>query len=161
MRTGNPLLICLSVCMLPISLGCLYGLGVRTVATAPIASSEQDASAKRFESIKDMAVVYVYRDISSGLDTKMNILVDQKAIGGTTLKTFMRLELPPGNHEIIGRTEADSILALQVAAGRIYYIQQRPRIGWKYERCKLRLVDENIGREGVMKCRLVCQDIDK
>jgi len=82
----------------------------------------EDAAAKRFEPVKDKAVVYLAR---SALDPRFvaPVALNDDMIGSTYHGTYMRLELPPGKYRLRGMGGDSGSIALATEAGKIYYVQ--------------------------------------
>jgi hypothetical protein len=125
------------------------------VATTPMATWASDEEAKRYLPVPDMAVIYIYRDTPIGSEIAMGVLVDGKTVSSTVPRSFARIEIKPGKHEIISRAENDFPMALEVEAGKVYFLRQVTKFGvWK-PRCKLQAASETEGRKAIEKCRLV------
>lgn len=124
-------------------------------AKAPTAAPERDTSAKSFAAVSGKAVVYVYRNEMIGAAVKMPVLVDGHAIADTVSKSFLRLELAPGSHDLVSKAEKDCTLTLATEAGKVYYVWQEVKMGFLYARCKLQVMDEAVGQAGVRECALL------
>jgi len=138
-----------SVCMVVVAIlasGC---------ASVPMASQELDTTAKTFAVKPGKANIYVYRNESMGAAIKMPIALDGKLVGDTGAKTFLLLEVSPGNHTLVSKTENDSTLAIDAAAGRNYFVWQEVKMGMMAARSALQRVDDATGKAGVAECKLV------
>lgn len=124
-------------------------------ASVPMASVERDSAAKSFATKPDKANIYVYRNESMGAAIKMPVALNGKLVGDTAAKTYMLLEVPPGNHTLVSKTETDSILSLTAAPGKNYFIWQEVKMGMFAARSSLQLVDEEVGKAGVAECKLI------
>jgi hypothetical protein len=124
-------------------------------ASVPMASSEQDTAAKSFATKPGKANVYVYRNESMGAAIKMPVAVNGKLVGDTAAKTYLLLEVAPGQHTITSKTENDSSVTVNAVAGNNYFLWQEVKMGLMVARSNLQQVDEKTGRAGVEECKLV------
>jgi hypothetical protein len=124
-------------------------------ASVPMASPEMDTAAKTYAVKPGMANIYVYRNEQMGAAIKMPVALDGRMVGDTGAKTFLLLQVPPGRHTLVSKTENDSTLDLTVVEGRNYFVWQEVKMGLMSGRSQLQLVDEATGRAGVAECRLV------
>lgn len=123
-------------------------------ASTKMASPEADAGAKQFQSSPDKAKLYVYRNEVIGSAIKMDVSVDNQKLGATVAKTYFMTDVEPGRHTIKGEAENDSVLTLDMLAGKIYYVWQEVKMGVLYARNKLQSVDEATGKAGVLQSKL-------
>jgi hypothetical protein len=126
-------------------------------ASVQMASADRDASAKTFAVGQEKANIYVYRNESMGAAVKMPVALNGKLVGDTASKTYMRLEVPPGNHTLVSKTENDSVLAVNAEAGKNYFVWQEVKMGMFTARSSLQLVDESTGKSAVQECKLIEQ----
>ncbi len=124
-------------------------------ASVPMASSEMDTAAKSFAVKPGKANIYVFRNESMGAALRMTLVMDGKLVGSTAAKTYVLLEVDPGNHTLISKTENDSTLTVSTAAGRNYFVWQEVKMGAFSARSALQLVDEAKGKAGVAECKLI------
>lgn len=124
-------------------------------ASVPMASVEKDAAAKSFAVKAEKSNIYVYRNESMGAAVKLPVVVDGRAVGDTAAKTFLLLEVAPGNHTLVSKGENDSVLPLTTSPGKNYYVWQEVKMGLFAPRSALQLVDEATGRAGVNECKLI------
>jgi len=124
-------------------------------ASVPMASSEMDSAAKSFAVKPGKANIYVFRNESMGAALKMTLVLDGKLVGSTAAKTYVLLEVAPGNHTLISKTENDSTLTVSTVAGRNYFVWQEVKMGAFSARSALQLVDETKGRAGIAECKLI------
>jgi hypothetical protein len=82
----------------------------------------EDAAAKRFEPVPGKAVVYLARPPFDPSYIAPVVLGDEP-IGSTYRNSFLRLELPPGQHVLRGMAGDSGSIRLNVSAGGIYYVQ--------------------------------------
>lgn len=124
-------------------------------ASVPMASLEQDTAAKTFATSADKANIYVYRNETFGAAVKMPIAIDGRLVGDTTAKTFIKLEVAPGEHTIVSKTENDPQLKLTAAAGKNYFVWQEVKMGMWAAGSALHEVDEAAGKTAVADCKLI------
>ena len=126
-----------------------------SAVTSPMASLAEDRQAKKFTPIPGKAIVYIYRDEFLAVEERMDIIVDGKSIANAVLYSYVKIELLPGIHEVVSRTERDAKLVIDVNDGQVYFIQLKCAPGLLKTRSKLILVSEQIGKGEVEKCRLL------
>jgi|RhiMethySRZTD1v2_1073278.scaffolds.fasta_scaffold2302324_2 hypothetical protein len=124
-------------------------------ASVPMASPEQDTAAKSFATKPGKANIYVYRNETMGAAIRMPVALNGKLVGDTASKTYMVLEVAPGKHTITSKTENDSIVTVDAAAGRNYFLWQEVKMGFAAARSNLQQVDETTGKAGVQECKLI------
>jgi hypothetical protein len=123
-------------------------------ASVPMASAERDTAAKSYAVKPDKANIYVYRNEGMGAAVKMSVVLDGKLVGDTGAKTFLVLEVAPGKHTLVSKTENDSTLVVDTVAGKNYFVWQEVKMGLMSARSSLQLVDEAKGKAGVAECKL-------
>ena len=123
-------------------------------ASVDMASSQQDADAKKFSNQKGNAVVYIYRNEMLGTTINMNVEIDGHIIGTTAPKTYLYKEIKPGTHTITSKAENDHSIVIDAKPGAVYYVWQEVKIGILRERTKLHLVSETEGKRGVSETKL-------
>jgi hypothetical protein len=141
-----------------ISLAALFVIAalVSGCASVPMANSERDTQAKTFAGpAAGKANVYVYRNEAIGSLVKMDLVLNGKPIGQTTGMTFVVLEVPPGKHNLVSKSENESRIELVTEAGKNYFVWQEVKMGVLYARNLLQLVDEKTGKAGVAECSLI------
>jgi len=139
-----------------VALGALLAVALASgCASVQMASPEQDTAAKSFATKPDKANIYVYRNETFGAALKMPVALDGKLVGDTAAKTYIFLEVAPGPHTVVSKTENDSSVALNAVAGRNYFLWQEVKMGLASARSELKQVDEATGRAGVAECKLV------
>jgi hypothetical protein len=124
-------------------------------ASVPMANIEQDSQAKDFIPVANMSTIYVYRNENFGAAIKMPLLIDDKFIGDTAANTYLRKVIEPGRHTLVSKTENDAELQIDAEPGRIYYVWQEVKMGMFTAGSKLHLVDEAVGKKGVLECKLI------
>jgi hypothetical protein len=139
----------LALCVLPML---VLASGCASVQMAP---PEQDTAAKSFAVKPGKANIYVYRNETMGAAIKMPVALDGKLVGDTASKTYLLLEVDPGPHTVVSKTENDSTVTLNAAAGRNYFLWQEVKMGLMMARSALQEVDDATGKAGVAECKLV------
>ena len=125
-------------------------------ARVPMATTEQNASAKTFAVNASTAKIYVYRnDENFAAAMKIDIDIDGKTIGKTAGSTFALVEVEPGKHMVTGKAENDATLELVAQAGKNYFVWQEMKFGFISARNKLHLVTDEQGQAGVLECGLI------
>ena len=124
-------------------------------ASVQMASPEQDTAAKSFAVKPGKANIYVYRNETFGAALKMPVALDGKLVGDTASKTYLLLQVDPGPHTVVSKTENDSTVTLNTVAGRNYFLWQEVKMGMISGRSNLQEVDEPTGKAGVAECKLV------
>jgi hypothetical protein len=116
----------------------------------------QDLQAKKFEAVPDKAVIYVVRDYPDFSDVAATIyLGDAAGMITTYAGTYYRWEAEPGTHRISGFAGDMGAIVLRVEAGRIYYVQQRVSVFFRFAQSYYQLVAEPQGRAAVMRAVLL------
>ncbi|HWM42282.1 MAG TPA: DUF2846 domain-containing protein [Burkholderiales bacterium] len=123
-------------------------------ASVPMASQEMDTAAKSYAVKPGTANIYVYRNEQMGAAIKMPVALNGKLVGDTGAKTYLLLQVPPGKHQLVSKTENDATLAVNAEAGRNYFVWQEVKMGMMVARSQLHLVDEPTGKAGVAECSL-------
>ena len=115
---------------------------------------KQDAALKTFSVPADKAGVYIYRNESMGAAVKMDVELDGKAIGQTAANTYLYKEVAPGKHTISSKAENTDTVEIDAKPGTLSYVWQEVKMGLLYARTKLHLVDEAVGKKGVLETKL-------
>lgn len=133
----------------------ILGLILTGCASVPMASLEKDTAAKAFATQPGKANIYVYRHETMGAAVKMPVALNGKLVGDTAAKTYLLLDVEPGNHTLVSKTENDAVLNVAAEAGKNYYVWQEVKMGLWSARSALHLVDEKKGREDIAECKLI------
>lgn len=128
---------------------------VAACATTRPAPEEHEAAAKRHAPDPARAGVYVYRDERFGADIPMQVMLDGVPVGRTLGHTFFFVEVRPGEHRISSTYGRDAALELEMEAGQLYYLWQEVTVGADGVHSQLHLVDPEVGREAVARCRML------
>lgn len=122
---------------------------------AQLPPSPQDLQAKKFEAVPDKGVIYVVRDHPDFSDAAATIYLGDAAMITTYAGTYYRWEVAPGTHRISGFGGDTGAIALRVEAGRLYYVQQRVSIFFRFAQSYYQVVPEPYGRAAVMRAVLL------
>jgi hypothetical protein len=125
--------------------------GCATVDKAPASA---DSSAKQFTAVPGASVVYLYRNESLGAALSMPVTVNGKLVGNTGARSYFRMELPAGTHNLTSQGDG-SKLALTTEPGKVYYVWQEVKMGVLSGGSKLQVVPDDVGKKGVMESALI------
>ncbi len=128
---------------------------VLIAACAARPPSPADLQAKRFETIPDKAVVYLYRDSVDFSDVPATFILDGQQQGSTYQGTYYRLELAPGRHLIAGFAGDGGRFGFDTQPGRLYFIRQSVSRFGPFHQSYFALVGELEGREAVLRSQLL------
>ena len=121
-------------------------------ATVPLASPEHDEQAKSFDVEPDKSNIYVYRNELMGDKHIMPVALDGRLSGKSASKTYFMWVVEPGEHEVTSLTEKITVNAI---AGKNHFIWQEAKFFDIWQRFKLHEVAEDVGRKGVLECKLI------
>ena len=122
------------------------------------ATTEADAQAKTLSANEEKALIYIVRPNFLGTAIRFKVYCDDKYIGATGGQRFIYTYQDPGMHLFLSKAENKSTLELEVEAGKIYYIEQIPTMGFLYARNRLRLLDDVAGQEKLSACTLSAEN---
>jgi len=128
-------------------------------ASVPMAPATLDHAAKQFAKLPDKGNVFIYRDESMGAAIKMGIYLNEAPVAQTAAKTYINLQLAPGQYKIRSHAENNSEVVLDVKAGEVYFLWQEVKMGFGSARCKLQVVDAETGMRAVKSCNLVQESV--
>jgi hypothetical protein len=123
-------------------------------ATVPLASTEADLAAKKFDVPPGQANLYVYRNESFGGAIRMSVLLDGMALGDTAAMTYLYTPIAPGKHTVVSKAENDSELIFEAKPGVNHFFWQEVKMGLWHARSALQEMDDAKGRAGVAECKL-------
>src|SRR5882724_2579679 len=124
------------------------------------------ASTKQAVRIPDLSVpvedttkarIYVVRPAFIGAGVQMKVTDNDELIGKTGPQSYLVWERSPGDAFITSKAEKPCSVALNVEAGKAYYILQRVEPGVWYARCRMEQIDEERGRKFIAGCKLAQQ----
>jgi hypothetical protein len=122
-------------------------------AAVPMASLQDDASAKQFAAKKGSANIYLYRNETFGAAVAMTVSLDGKVMGRTGPQTYFLWEVAPGKHEIASHTENTARLTIEAKDGQNHYVWQEVKMGMWQPGSQLLEVGDEQGRKGVLECK--------
>jgi serine/threonine protein kinase len=101
----------------------------------------------------DKAIVFILRPTHYGGSIQTKVAVDGHWVGANEMKNYFYVVLPPGNHYFCSQSENRSLLALNVEAGKTYFVQQHILPGMLKAQNALEVLDEKQGKESLAKCK--------
>lgn len=140
----------------------LLGLAVCIVtgcASVPMASLEEDSTAKQFQVSKEKSSIYLYRNESFGGAIPLTVSIDDQMSGQTAPYTFYKWEVAPGEHLIKSFAEDVSSLLLVAKAGQAHFVRQEVKMGMWMARSQLSEVSESEGKEAINECKMAKSNI--
>jgi hypothetical protein len=123
-----------------------------TIAHMP--HKQLDSAIRNLAPIPGKAIVYIVRPGIVAMAVMMRLDVDSFQVGWVGIKSYLFTVLDPGPHQFKGVSENESDLNVTLEPGKIYFIQQEPRMGFAYAGTKLKLLTEEEGRKYLRKCGL-------
>ena len=101
-------------------------LALAACTSVPLAPREADAAAKRFEPPRSgWAALYIVRE-GYMISDEVAVLVDQRPVGSLAYDTYLRLELPPGQHDVraenIENRQPLAVTTVRLAPGEIRFV---------------------------------------
>ncbi|RLA08790.1 MAG: hypothetical protein DRQ51_01180 [Gammaproteobacteria bacterium] len=131
------------------------GYFVAGCSTVPMATDEEDHTAKNFKAPAEKAGIYIYRNEFFGGAYRMETMLDNKLIGLTKMNTYFYKEVPAGTHTVKSIAENTDSVTIKALKGKLYFIWQEAKMGILVPRTKLHIVDEKTGRKGVLESKLI------
>lgn len=104
----------------------LLVLAVAACTSVPLAPREADTAAKRFEPPRSgWAALYIVRE-GYMISDEVAVLVDLRPVGSLAYDTYLRLELPPGQHDVraenIENRQPLAVTTVRLAPGEIRFV---------------------------------------
>jgi hypothetical protein len=125
-------------------------LALAGCAATPQATAERDAEAKRFIAPSDAGAVYVYRPDFLQPDPDDPVLyVGDRQIGGTLPRTFYRIDLNPGTHQLRAFGPYGTTAKIEVRSGELYFFALNVIAGG---RSQFSLVNSETGQRAIRAC---------
>lgn len=125
--------------------------------TIPMASTQADAVAKRFEPSATDGMIYVFRDgtFFGGAHT-LPVAVNGRIVGASIPKSYMVLKLSPGKHVLASPAVAYRTMVVNVEAGNLYFVRHSVVSEFMLQTVSgdFELVDGAEGRAAVAACKL-------
>ncbi|OOF65633.1 DUF2846 domain-containing protein [Rodentibacter sp. Ppn85] len=138
-------------------LGLSAVLFLTACAKTEMASSQQDAQAKKFDMPKNgLSGLYIYRDGSVfGAALKKDLYVDDKFIGESAPQVFFYKQVKAGDHKISTESEfSNNHLNIKTDSGKNYFIRQYIKMGVFVGGANLEQVSEEKGQAAVQKLKM-------
>ena len=116
--------------------------------------SPREIQSKRFDTLPDKAVIYLYRDRVDFIDSPASFTLDTQHQGATYRGTYFRFEMAPGRHRLAGFSGDIGHFEFDVQAGNLYFIRHSiTRIGG-FDRSYFQMVPADYGRQAVLQYEL-------
>lgn len=125
------------------------------------AATEVDEKAKSLVPPSEKALVYLFRATSFGGAIKFKVTCDDKFIGSTSGLRYIYTIQEPGKHTFISQAENRDELPIVLEANKTYYIEQTPKMGLIKARVDMSVVNENVGKQKLSKCKLSAENVEK
>jgi len=147
----RPLIVQILLIILLIVLTMLSGC-----ASIPLTNYGQDALLKTFpDPAADSAGIYIYRDTRRSGLLRKTIKLDDEVLGDTAMFVYFYKYVEPGKHTVTTQTEfGESSITFDALASKNTYIRQNIVTGVFVASAELEIVDEKVGKAGVLKCYL-------
>lgn len=128
-------------------------------ASVKMATKEQDTELKRFTKPQpDKAGLYIFRNSFAGQSLYKDVYVDSVFIGETANGVYFYLEILPGTHTISTESEfSDNSVIFEAEGGKNYFAEQYIKMGVFVGGAGIGMVDEKVGMEEVLDCKLAAQ----
>lgn len=117
--------------------------------------SPQDLQAKRFETLPDKAVVYLYRDLPDFSNSPASFTLDTQPQGTTYPGTYFRLELAPGRHRLAGFAGDAGVFEFDTQPGILYFVRQTVVRFSGFDQSRFNFVNPDQGRNAVLHYELM------
>jgi Protein of unknown function (DUF2846) len=102
----------------------------------------------------DKALIYVIRPSMMGNKIQSKLAVDGDWKGTNRGDNYFSFTLDPGEHYFCSAAENRSVLKLDVAAGKTYYLQQHVHMGVMKARTELETMSEEEGKHKLADAHL-------
>lgn len=129
---------------------------VGCAAKVPMDSIDNDKNLKEFNPPPEgKSGVYVYRDSLLGRALTKRVDINGKTIGETAPDVFFYETIEPGSTTVATQSEfSDNLLTFNAEKNKNHFVRQYIKIGVFIGGADLELVDEEKGKEGVLKTNL-------
>lgn len=128
-------------------------------ASVPMASKDTNTALKSFSPPPTgKAGLYIYRNTLQGQSLKKTVSIDGYELGQTANKVFFYKQISPGLHTLATESEfSDNQINFQAESGKNYFAEQYIKYGVFVGGAGIRMVEEQTGKQGVLKCNLAEQ----
>jgi hypothetical protein len=103
----------------------------------------------------DYATIYVLRPTNMAFAIRFDVYVDQKIdkyfVGSTKGNQYIYFAVAPGTRTILSQAENLASCAIAAEKGKVYFVQQTPKMGILYARNDLSAVNETEGKYWVKR----------
>jgi hypothetical protein len=132
-------------------------LAASACANVPLADSQQDAEAKRFEQPgRDNGALYIYRAGFMGLARPIDVSIAGGASAELASNTYLRLEGPPGPLDLSCRVgDKQGGQQVTIEPGRTRYVEVSMKVGLTLPGCDVAEVSPDQGQAAVRNARRV------
>jgi hypothetical protein len=122
----------------------------------PMADMQKDLTAKKFSKPKkNRSGIYIYRNTFSGSALIKSLMLDDKALGPISNKTYRFKEVSPGKHKLSTTSEfSPNYIFIQAQGGKNYYFNHYIKMGVFIGGANLEAVSEEKGKKNILKCKL-------
>jgi len=101
-------------------------LTIAACTSVPLASREADKAAKRFEPpAAGLGALYIVRE-GYMISDEIAVVVDQRRVGSLAYDTYLRLDLPPGQHDVraenIENRQPLAVTTVRLGIGEIRFV---------------------------------------
>jgi hypothetical protein len=131
--------------------------------SVPLAPREADAAAKRFDPPPPgLGALYIVRE-GYMISDEIAVLVDQRPVGVLVYDTYLRLDLPPGQHDVraenIESRQPLAVTTVRLGAGEIRFVTMANAVfdaplATAVTEMSARELPANAGRTAVLSRRL-------
>ncbi|BCM26049.1 DUF2846 domain-containing protein [Methyloradius palustris] len=128
-------------------------------ASVPMASVDTDKAKKSFSAPSEgKSGLYVYRNSSFGSALKKVVTIDGVIIGESAPNTYFYKEISPGTHVISTESEfSDNQISVEFQKGVNYFVRQYIKMGVFVGGAGLEAVSEEVGKKGVLECKMALE----
>ena len=133
-------------------------LTLANCASVPMASSENDVAAKKFEVPANKSRIYVFRNETLGSALKFTLALDGKIAGQTAADVYYFWDVEPGKHEVACLGDSNVNISVNTKAGTSTFVWQEVKMGFWVGQCALHEVNKEEGKAAVRSCKLGFQN---
>lgn len=114
------------------------------------------------EPAADRAGLYIFRDSNSSGLLKKRITLDGVVLGDSAMYVYFYQEVDPGTHTLTTQSEfGENSITFDALASKNTFIRQKIKLGVFVAGADFEIVDENEGKQGVLKCHLAREGIEE
>ncbi len=132
----------------------MYANSNQRCAVVPLTEDTQDISAKQFQKpIEGKSRIYIVRSSISVRRQISKVLLDGQPAADIAPYTYIAIDVTPGSHRIKARADKDVEIQLNVAPGKLYYVELGLGLLFNTVSAKLEMLDEKEGQSAVLESR--------